>query len=133
MNLDDILAQQKKLLDKAKTSIVTQKIAQADLAQPIDPKLLTIQNVFEGVEATGSRAALAARYQAAIAQRQPQLAQIRQGVSQDPSLKAVLTSPSNLVVKNLTAALRKSGAIHAPVKAPTKINAVTAKKSPKRR
>jgi hypothetical protein len=128
MNIKDILAQQQQLLDKAKAGIATQKIAQADIAQPIDPKLITIQTVFENVKGTGSRAATAARYQTAMAQRAPQLAQLRQGVSPDVSLKAAITSPPKLALKNVTEALQKCGALRMPEVKDVQIAPMTQKK-----
>jgi hypothetical protein len=114
MNINDLLARQQKMLDKAKTGMTTRKIAQADIAQPIDPNLITIQTVFENVKGTGSSAATAVRYQAAIAQRAPQIAQLRQGVSQDASLKAAVNGARNQALKRVTEALRQSGALQMP-------------------
>jgi hypothetical protein len=141
MNINDILAQQQKLLDKAKTGMAAKKIAQADIAQPIDPGLITIQTVFETVKGTGSSAATAARYQAAIAQRAPQIAQLRQGVSQDVTLKAAVTSTPKLALKSVAEALEKCTAVRMPQTAVVQPNptpqkglaaALPKKKKPKR-
>jgi hypothetical protein len=136
MNIDDILAQQNKLLDKAKTGVATKTVAQADLAQPVDPAAIKIQTVFQNVSATGSKAALAQRYQAAIAQRQPAIAQVKQGISSDQALKAAMTSKPAEATKNVMAVLNKSAifaAAAAAAKTPPKVEklAPAPKKNPK--
>lgn len=127
MNLTDILAQQQKLVAKAKTGMATRKIAAADLAQPVDPKLLTIDTVFANVKGTAAKTALVERYKSAIAPRQTQIAQVRNGVATDATLKAAFKGPADQAAKNVLAKLRESGAL-ASLKPSARADAAVKKK-----